>query len=1246
MKRREEVRSLKNSSSLRRPHRSRLERLENRLLMTAQPFIGGDLVIYRVGDGSVALTNGGNPIFLDEYSPSGALVQSIEMPFSNNPSDTQGGVPSPTPMPNPIVNAGSATPSGVILLSADGRFLSFAGYDANLPNLTGTNLKGTTGVVVPRDAGRVDINGSVDTSTAPTNYASTFTPAGSITADGTGFYLFSQQVDTVRYAAFGDSTSIPLAPSNAGFPSSIHISSMQIYNGQLYGMGTDGKIYQIGTGLPTSGSQLYTELTGVLIDKSNKIPVDFFFATLDPAHHGTQPDTLYVADNSTTYAVDANTNQGVIQKFTADTDASGNLTGGWHSSGFVEVDPSMNNKGQITGLTGYSTGSSVVIFATSGATNANAGQYGGALFTYTDTLSSDALDGSLPTGAVAITLVPFFNATNFNQGFRGVAFAPNQAPTLTGSNSDLPALLENPTSNSGQLVSAVISGLGSSPISDTTASLQGIAVTAADQSNGTWQFSLNGGANWQNFPIVSETAALTLASDGSTRIRFLPNLNYNGAATITFHAWDQSKGISGGTFDITNLNAPADTSPFSTATATATQSISFVNQAPSFVRGASQSVVNTAGAQTVVNWATNISPGAANESSQILNFIVSNNNNALFTPGGQPAIDPATGTLTYTPATGANGSVTVTVQLHDDGLTANGGHDTSAQQTFQISVTPVGDNQPPINIIPFAPQTTLENLPLTFSTPNGNSISVSDPDAGTNPIQVSITVTGGTATLSTTNNLTPISGANGTASFTYQGTISDLNSALAGLVYTPTPNISGVAAGQITIATDDLGNSGNGGAKTSTDLITINIGAVNQPPSFTSGGNVSVPASGTYNQTWATNILAGPNEASQTVNFTVSNNNPTAFLVQPSISPSGVLTFTPVAGPASTTTLTVQLHDDGGTANGGVDQSPIQTFLIQLSAVDLPPVNTVPGTQRLIKNTPLLFSSGQFNPTIVNEYNAISIADPDGFLTQEQVTLTATHGTLTLASGSGVTITGGANNSASVTFKGTLTQLNTALDGLVFTPTSDFTGTGASGASITIATNDLSVVSPGPLTTMNTVNIDVVPPPSLVISELFVNPPGAPDHPNQYIEIRSVDPATGLTMPNYTIPSGTKLVSISGGLLSVQSGQTITNYPAGTVVDTFDLGGITTGSNGYLVILENGNTYNNYADFGGLGLVDPHAAVLDNGINPDGTIALGTGSGYGNNSAIFGRQAAASSAIVLCSGRTISTSISHRRLSC
>ena len=63
-------------------------------------------------------------------------------------------------------------------------------------------------------------------------------------------------------------------------------------------------------------------------------------------------------------------------------------------------------------------------------------------------------------------------------------------------------------------------------------------------------------------------------------------------------------------------------------------------------------------------------------------------NNGLFS--AQPAVS-STGTLTYTPAANANGSATVSVQIHDNGGTANGGVDTSAAQTFTITVNAVND---------------------------------------------------------------------------------------------------------------------------------------------------------------------------------------------------------------------------------------------------------------------------------------------------------------------------------------------------------------------------------------------------------------------------------------------------------------------------------------------------------------------------------------------------------------------------
>ena len=74
-------------------------------------------------------------------------------------------------------------------------------------------------------------------------------------------------------------------------------------------------------------------------------------------------------------------------------------------------------------------------------------------------------------------------------------------------------------------------------------------------------------------------------------------------------------------------------------------------------------------------------------------YTVSNDNAALFAVG--PSID-AGGQLTYTLNANVNGTATVTVSVTDSGGTANGGDDTSPDQTFDIVIAPVND--PPITI--------------------------------------------------------------------------------------------------------------------------------------------------------------------------------------------------------------------------------------------------------------------------------------------------------------------------------------------------------------------------------------------------------------------------------------------------------------------------------------------------------------------------------------------------------------------
>jgi hypothetical protein len=134
---------------------------------------------------------------------------------------------------------------------------------------------------------------------------------------------------------------------------------------------------------------------------------------------------------------------------------------------------------------------------------------------------------------------------------------------------------------------------------------------------------------------------------------------------------------------------------------------------------------------------------------------------------------------------------------------------------FAACVAVQATNQPPVNTVP-GPQTTAEDTALVFSAAAGNAIAVADPDAGANPVQVTLTATNGTLTLRQTTGLAFTAG-DGTAdpTMTFTGTVADINAALDGLSFAPMPGFSGSAG--LTIVTNDQGATGAGGALSDTD---------------------------------------------------------------------------------------------------------------------------------------------------------------------------------------------------------------------------------------------------------------------------------------------------------------------------------------------------------------------------------------------------------------------------------------------
>ena len=268
-------------------------------------------------------------------------------------------------------------------------------------------------------------------------------------------------------------------------------------------------------------------------------------------------------------------------------------------------------------------------------------------------------------------------------------------------------------------------------------------------------------------------------SGTAPNLTYTPNVDFNGSDSFTFTVNDGQLTSSAATVSIT-VNA--------------------VNDPPSFTKGADQTVDEDAGAQTVNSWATNFSPGPADESGQTLIFVVTNNNNALFSV--QPSID-ATGNLTYTPAANASGVATVTVQLKDNGGTANGGVDTSAEQTFTLTVTGVND------------------VPSFIK---GSDQSVNE-DAGAQTVSGWATAISAGSANESGQTLTFLVTNDNTGLFSTQPSID----ASGNLTYTPAANASGVAT--VTVKLQDNGGTANGGVDTSVEqTFTVTVNPINDVP--------------------------------------------------------------------------------------------------------------------------------------------------------------------------------------------------------------------------------------------------------------------------------------------------------------------------------------------------------------------------------------------------------------------------------
>ncbi|HEX4445293.1 MAG TPA: hypothetical protein VH044_01095, partial [Polyangiaceae bacterium] len=327
-----------------------------------------DIDIYRVGDGTAALANTGNAVFVDEFTPQGTLVKSTAMPTTLVGSNHR------------LVSSGTASSEGLISRSVDGKFVVLTGYDSAIP--AASSVVASAAATTPRVVGRLDASGNVDTTTALTDYADANNPRSVASTNGIDFWV-TGAAGGIRKASLGGTTSTQLSTTV------VNLRQVDIFASQLYVTDSSGSAVRLGTvgsGLPTTAGQTITNLPGFATSTGS--PYAFFFADLDPTTPGL--DTLYVVDDAaglTKYSLVSNA---------------------WVSNGTVGVATDT-----YRGLTGVVSGTTVTLYTTRKGGTAATG--GGELATITDASGFNA----------ALTGTPTLLATAIaNTAFRGVALAP------------------------------------------------------------------------------------------------------------------------------------------------------------------------------------------------------------------------------------------------------------------------------------------------------------------------------------------------------------------------------------------------------------------------------------------------------------------------------------------------------------------------------------------------------------------------------------------------------------------------------------------------------------------------------------------------------------------------------------------------------------------------------------------------------------------------------------------------------
>ena len=396
-------------------------------------------------------------------------------------------------------------------------------------------------------------------------------------------------------------------------------------------------------------------------------------------------------------------------------------------------------------------------------------------------------------------------------------------------------------------------------------------------------------------------------------LTYEPDSNFNGTDSLTFTVEDGTGGSDTATvtFTVDAINdAPEIDNPYAPTTAPAT---------PLVFSAANSNAITISDVDAGANDVEmDISTPSGNGTLTLgttagIIFVDGDgtDDTVMTIQGTLSEINAALDGLTFTPDAALIGGniITLTLLVNDLGFTGSPSLLVDLV-TLEIGITPVESNDAPTITVPTT-QTIDKNMTLTFSTGNGNAVTVGDPDASELVLDVP-TVLNGTLELVTPNGL-DLEGGIGP---NLVGTITEINAAFNGAVFTPVTDFVGTA--YVFLEVNDNGECCVGAPLNALQIIQINVlDLATATPTETDTPTITPTPTETDTPTITptptetdTPTITPTETASPTATETVTATPTTTATLDPSITVTATATGTTIAA-TGTATATTQ-----GTPNG------------------------------------------------------------------------------------------------------------------------------------------------------------------------------------------------------------------------------------------------------------------------------------------------------------------------------------------